>query len=91
MNYFETLLNADEPVEFHDFSGHVSMDEIGIDMEPPTTEKVDKAIDHLIRHPEMTTQHQDCKRWWQALPAKLSRGCCESAKLFGSRKNIRSI
>ena len=30
--YFETLLNAEEPIELHDFSGHMPMDEIAIDM-----------------------------------------------------------
>ena len=48
--YFRTLLNADEPTEFHDFGSFTPMDEIAINMEPPTTAEVEKAIGQLKRN-----------------------------------------
>ena len=40
----------EEPVELHDFSGQIPMDEFAIDMEPPTAEEVDKTFAHLKRN-----------------------------------------
>ena len=47
LSILDNLLNAEEPVVLHDFSGHIPMDEITIDMKPPTADEVDKAIAHL--------------------------------------------
>ena len=48
--YFEGLLNAEEPEEFLDFSSFTPSEEIDIYMEPPSREELDKAISLLKRN-----------------------------------------
>ena len=45
--YFEGLLNADEPEETIDFSACAVPEELNINMEPPSREELDRAIGHL--------------------------------------------
>ena len=48
--YFEGLLNADEPEETIDFSAYTVPEELDINMEPPSREELDKAISLLKRN-----------------------------------------
>ena len=48
--YFENLLNADEPAELFNFDNFKPMEEIDVEMEPPSMEELDKAISHLKRN-----------------------------------------
>ena len=48
--YFEGLLNAEEPEELLDFSSFTPSEEIDICMEPPSREELDKAISLLKRN-----------------------------------------
>ena len=44
------MLNADEPEELHECSQFPASDELEINMEPPTRDEVDKAINLLERN-----------------------------------------
>ena len=48
--YFEGLLNTDDPEETFDFSAYEVSEELDINMEPPTREELDKAISLLKRN-----------------------------------------
>ena len=48
--YFEELLNADEPEKLIDFSNFTPADEIDIGLDPPSREELDKAIRMLKRN-----------------------------------------
>ena len=48
--YFENLLNADKPAELINFDNYKPMEEIDVEMEPPSMEERDKAISHLKRN-----------------------------------------
>lgn len=48
--YFEVLLNADEPIETTDFSSCTVSEELDINMEPPTRKELDIAIALLKRN-----------------------------------------
>ena len=48
--YFEELLNADEPEKLIDFSNFTPADEIDIGLDPPSREELDKAISMLNRN-----------------------------------------
>ena len=48
--YFEDLLNVDEPDELHDFSQFPASEELDINMEPLTREELDKTINLLKRN-----------------------------------------
>ena len=46
-DYFEGLQNADKPQETLDFSAYEVLEELDINMEPPSREEFDKAISLL--------------------------------------------
>ena len=48
--YFEGLLNAEEPAETINFDNFHPMEELDVDMEPPSMEELDKAINRLKRN-----------------------------------------
>ena len=48
--YFEGLLNVEEPEELIDFSSYSPAEEIDISQDPPSREKLDKAISLLKRN-----------------------------------------
>ena len=48
--YFENLLNADEPAELIHLDNYRPMEEIDVKMEPPSMEELDKAISHWKRN-----------------------------------------
>ena len=47
--YFENLLNADEPTELFNFDSYKPMKEIDVEMEPPSMDELDKgmAVTHM--------------------------------------------
>ena len=48
--YFEGLLNAEEPEELIDFSSYTPTEEIDISQDPPSRDELDKAISLLKRN-----------------------------------------
>ena len=65
--YFENLLNADEPAELINFDNYKPMEEIDVEMEPPSMEELDKAISHLKRNkaPLRAWLLRICKLVWE--------------------------